>query len=240
MSGASGIAAAKNRRGKETFSRFPQNNQTCAAKGGGCPRPGSATPQNISRASPGQTQSQSTPQYSPFLENKMVDPVTLRVTGPMQPLQIIQIHEQRLNKFDVRFEELRMTATATALCTPALCTPALCTPALSTPAFNAAAPSMENCNSGCNEECANRINDLEDKVNILEEVILNLQLTLANVQNFAMETNLALMKFNNTQAQAPVTPSLPILVESTLAEELTTPLNLLEIESITMEITDST
>ena len=229
MSGASGIAAAKNRRGKETFSRFPQNNQTCAAKGGGCPRPGSATPQNISRASQGQTQSQAAAQYSPFLENKMVDPVTLRVTGPMQPLQIIQIHEQRLNKFDVRFEELRMAATATALSTPAL----------STPAFNAAAPSMENCNSGCNEECANRINDLEDKVNILEEVILNLQLTLANVQNFAMETNLALMKFNNTQAQAPVTPSLPILVESTLAEELTTPLNLLEIESITMEITEN-
>lgn len=70
---------------------------------------------------------------------------------------------------------------------------------------------------------------------MLEEVIMNLQLTLTNVQSFAMETSLAMLKLQNTQntqntqTSRPVTPpaaaiASPIADITLAVEELTTPI----------------
>ena len=49
---------------------------------------------------------------------------------------------------------------------------------------------------------------------MLEEVIMNLQLTLTNVQSFAMETSLAMMKMQKQLAAVPVAavpvPAVPV------------------------------
>jgi len=56
-------------------------------------------------------------------------------------------------------------------------------------------------------EYYNKIDELESKVKMLEEVIMNLQLTVTNVQSFAMETNLSLTKLQkptNTISSMPI------------------------------------
>ena len=214
MSGAASIAAAKNRRSKET----PRFVQSCPAKSGtACPR--NAPPQQSAKTTNNAGNDNNN-------TNKMVDPVTLRVLGPMQPLQIIQIHEQRLNNFDKKIEELKAL-------TPVLNEVQPQPQMFSMEQFNNAC-NINACNTGadagtCNEECSNKFADLEEKITILEEVVMNLQLTLANVQNFAMETNLCMMKLNKAAAS-----SVPV---ETIAFENVRP-EIIEPEHISIKINE--
>ena len=163
MSGAAGIAAAKNRRTK------PDPNQkaiiSCSSKSGSsCPLPpGSKNSLNKSVATP-------------------LDEESLQIKGPMHLMQVLQVHEQRLNKIDDKLN--RQTQQASLL--PQVCAP------------------QEACVQACDAECYDRISSLEEKVQMLEEVIMNLQLTLTNVQSFAMETSLAMMKLQNQVTAVPV------------------------------------
>ena len=168
MSGAAGIAAAKNRRTK------PDPNQqpiiSCSSKSGSCPLP------------PGKAQITSKAQ--------MVDPNSLQINGPLPFMQVLQVHEQRLNKFDDRLSKLSLDQGALVQCTPQSCEP-----------------------QACDAECYDRLSTLEEKVQMLEEVIMNLQLTLTNVQSFAMETSLAMLKLQNLSRPAtppPVSAPAPV------------------------------
>jgi hypothetical protein len=162
MSGAAGIAAAKNRRSK------PDPNQkpiiSCNSKTGSCPLPPG------SKTSPTSAGSKST---------NVVDNDSLQITGPMPLMQVLAVHEQRLNKID---EKLK------SACTPQQEKAIVC-------------QTQQEGQAVCDAECYDRISDLEEKIKMLEEVIMNLQLTLTNVQSFAMETSLAMMKL---QKQVPV------------------------------------
>ena len=175
MSGAAGIAAAKNRRTK------PEPNQkpiiSCSSKSGSsCPLPpGSKTPVNKSAATP-----------SLFNEE------SLQITGPMTITQILKVHEQRLNKIDEKLNK------QTSLLQKSAVVPQAVIPAC---------PSQEA--QSCDAECYDRISALEEKVNMLEEVIMNLQLTLTNVQSFAMETSLAMLKLQNQVTAVPYTTPVP-------------------------------
>jgi hypothetical protein len=223
MSGAASIAAAKNRRSKET----PRFVQSCPAKSGtACPR--NAPPQQSAKTTNNAGNDNNN-------TNKMVDPVTLRVLGPMQPLQIIQIHEQRLNNFDKKIEELK--ALTPVLNEVTSFSPQSQPQMFSMEQFNNACNTGSGacntgsgaCNTACSEECSNKFADLEEKITILEEVVMNLQLTLANVQNFAMETNLCMMKLNKAAAS-----SVPV---ETIAVENVRPENI-EQEHISIKINE--
>jgi len=89
MSGAAGIAAAKNRRSKTE----PNQKQlpppiTCGKNGAPPSQKSVNTPVNKS-ASVSNT-------------NTLVDPVSLQILGPMPPVEILRVHEQRLNRLDER------------------------------------------------------------------------------------------------------------------------------------------
>ena len=166
MSGAAGIAAAKNRRSRADPTAKPIIN--CSSNNGSCPMPGKTT--------------------TAIAKSSSVDPQSLQINGPMHIMQVIQLHEQRLNKIDDRLKN-------------------------SSASVQAYVPPQASEPQGCDAECDERISALEEKVHILEEVIMNLQLTLTSVQNFAMETNLALMKLQ--KQSCPVSPTqadLPTLV----------------------------
>jgi hypothetical protein len=184
MSGAASIAAAKNRRTK------PDPNQkpiiSCStSKSGSCPLPpGSKQPKMASPPS-------------------VFDEESLRITGPMPLMQVLKVHEQRLNKIDEKLikqlDSLEQRPAAYAL--PTECTlPIECQEI-----------------GQCDAECYDRINILEEKVHMLEEVIMNLQLTLTNVQSFAMESSLAMLKLQNQIAAAAAVPvpSVVSLIETT-------------------------
>ena len=163
MSGEAGIAAAKNRRSK------PDPNQkpiiSCSSKTGSCPLPpGSKTPS--SKAA------------------NVVDTESLQITGPMPLMQVLKVHEQRLNKID---EKLNQKLSSQSQPEQAI----VC---------------KQQTQAVCDTECYDRISDLEEKIKMLEEVIMNLQLTLTNVQSFAMETSLAMMKLQKQLPTAPVSP----------------------------------
>jgi len=167
MSGAAGIAAAKNRRSK------PDPNQkaviSCSSKTGSCPPPpGSKTPATSASSKAA----------------NVVDTESLQITGPMPLMQVLKVHEQRLNKID---EKLNQKLS-------------------SQPQPEQALVCQQQTQAVCDTECYDRISDLEEKIKMLEEVIMNLQLTLTNVQSFAMETSLAMMKL---QKQLPTTPVSP-------------------------------
>jgi hypothetical protein len=172
MSGAAGIAAAKNRRTK------PDPNQqpiiSCSSKSGSCPLP------------PGKAQITSKSQITS--KAQMVDPTSLQINGPLPIMQVLQVHEQRLNKFDDKLSKLSLGQGALVQCTPQSCEP-----------------------QACDAECYDRLSTLEEKVQMLEEVIMNLQLTLTNVQSFAMETSLAMLKLQNISRPATPPPVSTVL-----------------------------
>lgn len=175
MSGAAGIAAAKNRRSK------PDPNQkpiiSCSSKTGSCPLP------------------PSTKQPSAGTKvNSLIDSESLQINGPMPLMQVLKVHEQRLNKIDEKIKSIGgvKPQQLTADCTT-------------------------DCTTECSAECIDRIAALEEKVLMLEEVIMNLQLTLTNVQSFAMETSLAMMKIQNQVATVPIStpiPTSPVMPEN--------------------------
>jgi hypothetical protein len=155
MSGAAGIAAAKNRRSKSEPSQQPiiscSNVKATAGPSGG--------------------------------KQRLVDPDSLQINGPMHFMQVLQVHEQRLNNMDTK---ISLVSTPSAL-----------------PIQSDGLSQIQE--QGCDAECNDRLSTLEEKVQMLEEVIMNLQLTLTNVQSFAMETSLAMMKLQN-QYSMPATP----------------------------------
>jgi hypothetical protein len=167
MSGAAGIAAAKNRRSK------PDPNQqpiiSCSSKSGACPLPSG--------------KSQITG------KSQLVDPTSLQINGPMPFMQVLQVHEQRLNKLDDKLAKISSTS------------------ALQQYAPKASQPEVAQ---ACDAECDVRLSTLEEKIQMLEEVIMNLQLTLTNVQSFAMETSLAMMKLQNQSRPTTPPPVVPV------------------------------
>jgi hypothetical protein len=120
------------------------------------------------------------------------DEDSLKITGPIHMMQALHVHEQRLNKIDDK------------LASQSSLTPQVFT-----------APLVECESQACDAECYDRISALEEKVQMLEEVIMNLQLTLTNVQSFAMESSLAMMKLQ-TQVSVLATP-VPVPVPATPA-----------------------
>jgi uncharacterized coiled-coil protein SlyX len=183
MSGAAGIAAAKNRRSK------PDPNQkpivSCSSKSGNCPLPTNNT----------KTQSLQTRGASVLDENSM------QITGPMPLVHVLKVHEQRLNKIDEKLSQTQSQMQAASRSAQQF---APVPPAVMQAATIQAA--------GCDQECYERLSSLEEKIHMLEEVIMNLQLTLTNVQSFAMETSLAMMKLQKqipaiVPATAPASPA---------------------------------
>ncbi len=176
MSGAAGIAAAKNRRSKPDPNQKPTI--SCSSlKPGSCPMP------------PGKGGNKMTLSSPPTL----FDVESLQITGPMHVMQVLKVHEQRLNKIDDKFNQ-QMPQQALACVMP----------------LTQACVSAET--QACDAECYDRISSLEEKIQMLEEVIMNLQLTLTNVQSFAMETSLAMMKLQNQSRPTTPPPTMPALV----------------------------
>ena len=177
MSGAASIAAAKNRRTKSDPNQKPII--SCSSKSGSsCPLP------------PGmKTSSKISPPPTLF------DEESLQIKGPMHVMQVLQVHEQRLNKIDDKINQQLKSSLTQQVCAPQQ---AACVPQ----------PVCLEEGQACDAECYDRISALEEKIQMLEEVIMNLQLTLTNVQSFAMETSLAMMKLQNqVAAPAPATPA---------------------------------
>jgi hypothetical protein len=166
MSGAASIAAAKNRRTKADPNQKPII--SCSSKSGStCPLPpGSKTVNKIT----------STP--------TLFDQESLQIKGPMHLMQVLQVHEQRLNKIDDKISRQAAISPQAVVTAPQAC--------------------IQEEGQACDAECYDRISALEEKVQMLEEVIMNLQLTLTNVQSFAMETSLAMLKLQNQVSATPV------------------------------------
>jgi hypothetical protein len=160
MSGAAGIAAAKNRRSRTDPVR--PSVVDCKSTNGTC------APKNNNQQQP-QSQNRSVP----TIENNLIDPISLKILGPMPTPQVLKIHEQRLNKLDEKLNQCMMTKNN---------------------------PVQQNVISS-NASSQEQIELMEDKIRMLEEVIMNLQLTITNVQGFAMETNLAMMKMKREQEE---------------------------------------
>ena len=184
MSGAAAIAAAKNRRGRETFSRFSEPAITCS------------TVNNKSSKPSQQVQNKTVSSTQPTTQSNL-DQENLRILGPMNPIQIIQIHEKRMNLIDEKIKNMNTNNDS-----------------------NNKPQIIDNAN-------ADRIQVLEEKIYIMEQVIMNLQLTLTNVQNFAIETNLELSKNKASQAQMLNSPAteetLPTSEETLPTSEETLP-----------------
>jgi hypothetical protein len=169
MSGASGIAAAKNRRSKTEPNQKQLPPPISCGKNGGCPPQKSAQNTNNSK--------------TVALTNPMdlVDPTSLQILGPMPPVQILRFHEQRLNRFDERLSQLSSQAVSVASSVSAACN------------------STEECAEM--EDCFDRLETLESKLSMLEEVIMTLQNKLTIAQNFAMETNMNMSALIKKQEQ---------------------------------------
>jgi hypothetical protein len=158
MSGAAGIAAAKNRRARQDPTKKPIID--CNTLNGSC---------SIQDKSKSQLQSKNIQQ--PIHQN--IDSVSMKITGPVPIHNILQVHEQRLN----RIED-------------------------ATPTIRVESFQQERNETPFPEEYIKKITEFEEKIHILEEVIMNLQLTITSVQGFAMETNLALMKIKKAQDES--------------------------------------
>ena len=164
MSGAAGIAAAKNRRSK------PDPNQkpivSCSSKSGNCP-----LPTNNTKTQPLQSRGSS-----------VLDEYSMQITGPMPLMHVIKVHEMRLNKIDEKLSKVQGGASQAIVSQ------------VGASVSQVDVTACGQTSAGCDEECYERISSLEEKIHMLEEVIMNLQLTVTNVQSFAMETSLAMMK----------------------------------------------
>ena len=167
MSGAAGIAAAKNRRSRTDPISRPSV-VDCKSINGAC------APKNNNQQQ--QQQNRSLPVVPPStMEPTLVDPVSMKILGPMPTPQVLKVHEQRLNRID---EQLLQCINR---CVPS--------------------PQASVVASTINDDLREQLEGMEDKIHMLEEVIMNLQLTITSVQGFAMETNLAMMKMKREQEE---------------------------------------
>ena len=184
MSGAAAIAAAKNRRGKsDNSTRFPPPT-SCSLPNKISP-PGPVNTRAMPRAgSVSSSTSAAKEQLAAPLSN-LVDPTTLQILGPMPPAQILKYHEQRLNRFDEKMQQF-LAQGSQVQC--------------STVQMQVSQMQGPDVISEVEEECFSRIGDLESKLAMLEEVIMNLQNKLTVVQNFTMESNLEISKLKNLPA----------------------------------------
>ena len=186
MSGAAGISAAKNRRSRQAPNQPPNIN--CSNVNGSCP-----TPNNRGQVSQNGNKSLYT-----MPDDSLLDKTTLQILGPMPPVQVLKIHEQRLNKIDERLNQVQSSESS----------------------------NLQPIEEGnFSSEYYDKIDELESKVKMLEEVIMNLQLTVTNVQSFAMETNLSLTKLQkptNTISSMPVAAPVPelnnMMITGTIAD----------------------
>ncbi len=186
MSGAAGISAAKNRRSRQAPNQPPNIN--CSNVNGSCP-----TPNNRGQVSQNGNKSLYT-----MPDDSLLDKTTLQILGPMPPVQVLKIHEQRLNKIDERLNQVQSSESS----------------------------NLQPIEEGnFSNEYYDKIDELESKVKMLEEVIMNLQLTVTNVQSFAMETNLSLTKLQkptNTISSMPVAAPVPelnnMMITGTIAD----------------------
>ena len=186
MSGAAGISAAKNRRSRQAPNQPPNIN--CSNVNGSCP-----TPNNRGQVSQNGNKSLYT-----MPDDSLLDKTTLQILGPMPPVQILKIHEQRLNKIDERLNQVQSSESS----------------------------NLQPIEEGnFSSEYYDKIDELESKVKMLEEVIMNLQLTVTNVQSFAMETNLSLTKLQkptNTISSMHVVAPVPelnnMMITGTIAD----------------------
>jgi hypothetical protein len=155
MSGAAAIAAAKNRRGRTE----PNQKQL-------------PPPISCGKNSNGPSQAQKSTQSKSVVTTQsmsdLVDPTSLQILGPMPPVQILRLHEQRLNKFDERISQLSTNFQPSTLL------------------------EMSTVDESELDDCFTRIETLESKLAMLEEVIMTLQNKLTIAQNFAMETNMSM------------------------------------------------
>jgi hypothetical protein len=129
----------------------------------------------------------------------LFDEESLQIKGPMHVMQAIQVHEQRLNKLDDKINQQLSLQQYSSL-----------SQQISIP---------ESCVQACDAECYDRLSSLEEKIQMLEEVVMNLQLTLTNVQSFTMETSLAMLKLQNqvaTPVPATPVPATPVPVPATI------------------------
>jgi len=197
MSGAAAIAAAKNRRGKsDNATRFPQAISCSISNKGSPPVPVStrAMPRAGSVSSSSST-SAAKEQMSLQLSN-LVDPDTLQILGPMPPAQILKFHEQRLNRFDERMKQ----CLEQGQCGQMQMQMQIQGEGSQLQGSQVQSSQVQESFSEVEEECFSRISDLESKLAMLEEVIMNLQNKLTVVQNFTMETNLDVSKLKNLPA----------------------------------------
>jgi hypothetical protein len=165
MSGAAGIAAAKNRRSRTDPVRPAVVD--CKTVNGTC------APKNNNQQ---QQQNRST---IPTMENALVDPISMKILGPMPTPQVLKIHEQRLNRIDEQVTQMvNMNMNG-----------------------QAQQNSVVESSDDYSKEYIEQIESMEEKIHMLEEVIMNLQLTITSVQGFAMETNLAMMKMKREQEE---------------------------------------
>lgn len=209
MSGAAGIAAAKNRRGRSD----PNQKQL-------------PPPISCGKNSNGPSQSQKSAQGKSLVATQstidLVDPISLQILGPMPPVQILRLHEQRLNKFDERISQI--SSIASSICQT----------------------SCQETNSTIDEseldDCFTRLETLESKLAMLEEVIMTLQNKLTIAQNFAMETNMSMTalikKQELLQAQQTTQSQLNSMIDitSSFSEES----DKTSSEEITLEIIEPT
>ena len=203
MSGAAAIAAAKNRRGKsDNATRFPQAISCSVSNKGSPPAPVStrAIPRagSVSSSSSSST-SASSEQMSLQLSN-LVDPDTLQILGPMPPAQILKYHEQRLNRFDERMKQCLEQGQCGQMQMLMPLQMQIQGEGSQVQGSQVQGSQVQESFSEVEEECFSRISDLESKLAMLEEVIMNLQNKLTVVQNFTMETNLDVSKLKNLPA----------------------------------------
>ena len=194
MSGAAAIAAAKNRRGKsDNSTRFPPPTSCSLPNKISPPGPVNtrAMPRagSVSSSTSASLASAAKEQLAAPLSN-LVDPTTLQILGPMPPAQILKYHEQRLNRFDEKMQQFLAQGSQVQCSTVQM------------PISQMQVSQMQGPDviSEVEEECFSRIGDLESKLAMLEEVIMNLQNKLTVVQNFTMETNLDVSKLKNLPA----------------------------------------
>jgi hypothetical protein len=193
MSGAAGIAAAKNRRSRTDSVR--PSVVDCKALNGSC------APKNNNQSQQQQQQQQQN-RSIPAMENALVDPISMKILGPMPTPQVLKIHEQRLNRIDEQVTQLA----------------------------NRPIQSQQNSVHNSNNDYTEQIECMEDKIRMLEEVIMNLQLTITNVQGFAMETNLAMMKMKREQEEK--------AHEASLSASLSAPKHHIEVDQASLSDID--
>jgi hypothetical protein len=169
MSGAAGLSAAKNRRSKSDPNQKQLPPPMSCGKNGSCPPQKSSQNLNNNKSA-----------ILPTKINDLVEPNSLKILGPLPPVEILKLHEQRLNRFDERLDNLSNQC--------------------STVPFQPI-EQLSAIDESEIDDCFTRLENLESKVGMLEEVIMTLQNKLTIAQNFAMETNLSMTQLIKKQDQ---------------------------------------